>query len=194
LESDGFAKVADQLRLQLHRAAEPLTPEAKLNLRESIIWLQHARDQYVADAARMSNRAFHMDYLISCMLYTGYLKCSAQARESLEYAIRISVPDSHLCDFLIARLYEPHAIPTKSTLQRHRLTIHLGMCRWLQDLNAELFSGDVVAYRTIDASPQGGYELLITGVILIRTADLYDAYTQANKLCQWETLPAGEHE
>ena len=77
------------------------------------------------------------------------------------------------------------AVPSKSILQRHRLTVHLGFCAWVAELTDAMLndSAGVVRWATMDASPQGGVDWIMSGATIMKVSDLVSAFRQANALC-----------
>ena len=94
-----------------------------------------------------------MQFLISAMITVGYLGQADSLSYVLKEAIRLTVPDHAFQSYLVGELSRRHAVPTKSTLNRHRLTLHVGLCLWLQQVHDDMFSAGAVSWRTLDASP-----------------------------------------
>ena len=138
--------VADQLRIQLKRDTQPLDQHEVESLKFCIGWVQGVRDAFVRQSALKSHYAYSMTQLVNSLLMAGYLKESARLKDALKIALRLSIPDHGLQTYLINELDQGHAIPSSTTLQRHRFTISMGLCRWLQDINEQFESQPVVQH------------------------------------------------
>ena len=179
---DHIQDISDQLRYQLTRTHE-LGEHDRLILKGHILRLQAIRDNLVASSHQLCRRSYNVSILVSSMLLAGYLKDSSHLRESLDFAIRIVIGDDSMAKYFSDQLKQDHAVPGRSTLHRHRLSVHIALCRWVQDVNAAMMTEPVVAWRTMDGSPQGGYDLIITGCTVMRASELIDALKIAWALC-----------
>ena len=75
-------------------------------------------------------------------------------------------------------------VPGRSTMYRHRLTFHQGFCRWLGKCARVMLSssGGVTRWGTLDSSPQGSFDWLLTGASTMCSCDLSACYRDANRL------------
>ena len=127
-----------------------------------------------------------MEFLLTCLMAAGYLRDSCELVEAVRTAIFIAAPEKHLQSYLLQHLNtQVRAVPSKSTLQRHRLTVHLGFCAWVAELTEAMLndSAGVVRWATMDASPQGGVDWIMSGATIMKVSDLVSAFRQANALC-----------
>ena len=172
---------ADQMRLQLARGAgDDFGEYDRAALTHSIAWAQTLRDELVMKENESHAKGYSVASLLSALLLSGYMRDSATLRTTLTWAIRTITSGGELRDYLLKQLSQPHAVPTKTTLQRHRFTLHMGMCRWLQELNDELMKDPIISWRTMDGSPQGGYDLLLHGAIVMKRSKVAEAMVMAN--------------
>eukprot|EP00974_Lingulodinium_polyedra_P108936 10543067-Lingulodinium_polyedra.AAC.1 len=63
-------------------------------------------------------------------------------REVIVSAIRVAIRDPALLQHILATLSTERALPSVSTLRRHRLALHMGFCLWQQDLAKTFLSQD----------------------------------------------------
>ena len=104
-------------------------------------------------------------------------------KEALKAAIRVTIPSRGLQEYLINQLDQPQSVPSATTLNRHRFTLHMGLCLWLQEFNAAMLAEESVGWRTTDGSPQWGYDLILVGATVMLQRHLADAFRHANALC-----------
>ena len=130
--------------------------------------------------------AFQIDVFINCVLASGLLKSVASTKKVVEHAINATVREPALREHFLAQLRATHSIPGRSTLYRHRLSLHMGFCRMLQNISEVLVSskGGLASWRSLDLSPEGGIEWVLHGSSSIRQSLLSRAYDMAQALHQ----------
>ena len=178
LTLETLQSIADRLR-ELH-SMSPSVELAALTLS-----IQRRRDAFILDSARQSRKAYAMDYLISCVLCGAYLKSATDLTDVLAHAVVATAQQPELREHLLARLREPRPVPSPTSLRRHRLTLHMALCSLQQELHEEMLQspGGVVTWRTVDSSPQFGWDWVLCGVRMVRAVDLQQAFFDANALC-----------
>ena len=76
-----------------------------------------------------------------------------------------------------------HALPSPSTLYRHRLTLHMAFCRLAQEqMRSMLSDGLVVRWGTMDSSPQRAHNWLMVGFATMCVSDLGPSLQLAHRL------------
>lgn len=169
--------IADQLRCQYEQAPSE-------ELAGLIRFVQNRRDAMIRAAALQSQLAFEMDILVQTLLAGGYLRDMANLAEALTFGLYAVVKDPALLQHLLESLHG-RVLPSPTTLRRHRLTLHIGWCRY----EAEVFDAFLkspngcVRWGTLDASPQGGIDWLLHGGRIIRSNELVGAMVDANGVC-----------
>lgn len=83
-----------------------------------------------------------MLYLFRCLMISGYLHSNDGFVEVLRHACAIIVPEPLLREYLLKKLDGPMAIPSPTTLYRHRLTVHIGWCLWMSALQAAILHSE----------------------------------------------------
>lgn len=83
----------------------------------------------------------------------------------------------------------PHRVPSASTLYRHRLSVHMGLYRWMAAIHVEMLRGPLVRWGTLDSSPQGSMDWLLSGATVMTMRDALESVTDALTLIELGTGP-----
>ena len=119
------------------------------------------------------------------LLMAGYLKDCRELKEALRAALPLIVQDADVCKPMQGLLGEQHTVPSSATLYRRRLSFQAGFCRWPSDRNAEMMHGrGCCRWGTMDSSPQGAFDWLLSGSACVRNDDLPAALVEANRLIE----------
>lgn len=100
--------------------------------------------------------AYKMEYLIRALTMTGTVH-HRDVRPILVRALRLALPDQ-VANYFVAKVQEPEAILSVSSLYRHRLTLHVGWMLVCREDNQAAFDEEFARYFTVDASPVAGKE------------------------------------
>ncbi len=74
-------------------------------------------------------------------------------------------------------------IPGRTTLYRHRLTIHMGFCRFLAAMTGSMLrDGGATCFGAIDSSAQGPWDWLLSGRLILRNSDLQPCMQDAHAM------------
>lgn len=149
---------------------------------EHVALLQGMADRMFSASHMKGTLAYDMLFLLRCLLMAGYIKDSNHLAAALSAALPVVLPDPVMAKFFQSVLEEHHTIPSGSTLYRHRLTIHIGFCRWLADQTHTMLLQGVCRWATIDSSPQGVWDWVLTGASTLQTSDLVVCFRDANSL------------
>jgi hypothetical protein len=165
-------------------------------LRESVdvmlTTMQSARDNITQAAAGRSRKAFDMVHLIRCLAFAGFLHNAADFKAALHISIDIVVRDPNMASYFKGLVNEKRTVPSSTTLYRHRLTVTIGFCVWMQDVYAAMMrTDDIISWGTLDGSPNGGYDLELHGSVTMRLGDLPRAFRDSLALCD-EVVTADE--
>lgn len=178
--ASGLAIIADTLRA--HLPAGEVGGDTLAVLR----WLESRRDHIVKSESLQTQQAFHMHELVDCLLYAGFLSSMDSMTKSLQRALRVVVKDPVLLEHLNNQL-ATRVAPSSTTLRRHRLTLYMAYNLILADATDQrLRGGGLVRWGTVDASPQGGIDWLMTGGRTVGVDQLIDAFRAANML--WNSV------
>ena len=175
---------ADALRIAFQNA-----PSEKLE--QQILWMERRRELGLRQALLQSNFTYDMEFLMSCLIMSGFLRNVAMLGDALRFAVLVGIQDPSLRAHVLNMLTQKHAIPSTTTLRRHQLTAHMGFCLWEQQRHGELLKNGCVRYGTVDSSPQGPQDWVLHGARSIELKDVVGAMITANKLCD-ETTTAEE--
>ena len=182
-----FDDLADALRTHPAAATE--------EVQENILWLQQRRDHCFRQLAMSSYRQFRMDKMVESVIVGGMSKSASMFRDVVAWAARAAVTDPQLRAAILEQMARPHAFPSPTSLRRHRLTLHMGYCMWQRQLNEALLSkGPCISYRTVDSSPQGGWDWVLHGGRVLPTAALGQALADFHALCDTRGQPEGQQE
>lgn len=111
------------------------------------------------------------------------LRNLADFSEVVRWGLRAGVSDAALRQHLLAELDRPHALPSPTTLRRHRLTLHMGFCMWEQTRTNELLERGCVAHGMVGSSPQGQHDWVLRGSRRLPLDELVGLMAAANRLC-----------
>lgn len=180
LTPDLLQDVADKLRLSLGPVGL-----GEAEMRSTIAALQSMRDEMVRTQARLSNKMYAMTTVIESLMFAGMLVSDSGFREALLRGMALSVPDASVRSYY-AQLMESGLLrtPSHTTLNRHRLTLHVGFCRYQAQVLSRMLQepSGVVRWGSIDSSPQGRYDWVSGGFATMLVADLAPRLREAHRL------------
>ena len=141
-------------------------------------------DEMRADEAMVGKLAYKMSYLIQCLVVAGFLKDGGDLLPVLDNAISVVVREPKAAEYYHDLLHSKHKIPSSSTVYRHRLTLHAGWCMLQAVRIDEMLSSPfgVVRWATMDSSPQGSWDWLLSGTTTVKMIDLTKCFCDAQKL------------
>jgi hypothetical protein len=188
LSAELLFEAANLLRVCLGKLPQESANVLGDQLSYHVNWMQSMRDGLVRQTFhRKLTGAFDIEIIIKSVLMSGYLKNSANMLKVLRHAVALLAADPMLRSHLMSILdNQAYIVPSPTTLRRHRLTLNLGYCRWLQDISETLLncSGGVVRWGTLDKSPMKGWDWLLHGGTTVTQDQLPVAYELSLKLCQ----------
>ena len=94
--------------------------------------MEARRQEIVAESVVRVRRAYDMESLLTCLVYSMCLMGATEVFESLVLAIDITTKYPALHYHIQSLLQLDHAVPGRSTLYRHRLMLHMGTCLVMQ--------------------------------------------------------------
>ena len=146
--------------------------------------LQGMRDNLVMYRARLARNAYQMDILVNTIILSGLLRDTHDIGEALDIAIELCVAEPSLKAYFKDLRRQPRSTMSSTTIKRHRLTLNMAFCALSHEVFEQMEGrgGSMVAWRTMDLSPGGGYEWLMHGVSLMLEADLPKAYALSERL------------
>jgi len=157
-----------------------------------IMWLERRRDVVLRRMSLQTARAYEIEFLVSSLLVSGFLRSLASHADAIRCAVSVGVSDAALRKHILSALDAPRGIPSASTLRRHRLTCHIGFCCWEQSLSSDMvLRGDFVRYGTVDSSPQGPYDFVLHGARTLSGNSVLQAARDSERLHD-DSLPEDE--
>ena len=93
-----------------------------------IDFFMHSRDQLLSLQHASGFRAYELSHLINCVVFAGHLRDSSNLRRAMVLAVKATLRSNALYDFYISLLNEPGQVPSVTTIQRHRRSLHLAWC------------------------------------------------------------------
>jgi hypothetical protein len=181
-----FADVAETLRqcVALLPGDDNAFESLRADISQHVHRLQSARDHFLLHQARLTARAYQLDVLVTTVLMSGLLREAGDMGAVLDHAIDVVIPEPKLREYLKGLHKTDHRTLGRSAIHRHRLTLHMAFCLHLQDAHEIMLqAGPVVCWRTLDLSPQAGFEWMMHGVSMMKRSDLGHAFILATRLC-----------
>jgi hypothetical protein len=179
--------LADVMRRQAMGVVDPD------ELRHYVNFVQGWRDEMLRVRFGLSRRIFAMSHMVSCMLVAGLLRTGESLRTVLTDALRVAVKEQPVLDHYLGLIQRAEAVPRRSTLYRHRLTIHQAVCNCARrEAGEQLAAGDVIRWGTMDSSPQGKHNWLMAGFATMSVSDIEDSVRLAHRL--WQLREADDAE
>ena len=79
----------------------------------------------------------------------------------------------------LRQLHGNRVVPARSTLYRHRLTLHMSFLSVISEVNEELLQspGGCTSWRTLDLSPHAGIEYVLHGATIVQQSKLAEAFS-----------------
>lgn len=84
--------------------------------------LQSIADTMFRASHMRLKKVYDMKYLVNCLMLAGYLRNSGELLIAVRYACALAIPDDRFRKYIDSELMKPQAVPSATTLYRHRLT------------------------------------------------------------------------
>jgi hypothetical protein len=184
---DPDARFSPELLLQLcdvlRRCAEGLVVDMDM-IKHHVVSLTATRQRMLRSQLLLSGHVYRMVRLLECMILSGMLKSATELSAAVHSSVRICITEPAVRDHFLGLLKKRQKLPKRSTIYRHRLAAHLCYCLMQQGLTASMLQmpGGVLVYGTMDASPQGGQDLMMIVFCTIQTSEVGVLYDAANAL------------
>jgi hypothetical protein len=179
-----YQTLADLLRRLLEvraRTAEDTLAEAM----HLIPRLQRIRDKLFRAARRRVGEAYSLEILLTALMLAGALSNAADLKEAVLHALRVAIPEPEVRNHFAQFVRDNKAVPTRTTRQRAKLSVIVGCCVVAQaEVQSGLDDGGFVVYRTIDSSPQGGYDWVMQGARCIKASEIATLFWDAQLLIE----------
>ena len=147
--------------------------------------LQNVLDGMLRSQLLASERVYKLDCIVQCMLMAGLLASGSQLKDAVIRGLLIASPDAAAHQHYLTILQQPHSLPSRDTLYRHRLTMHMAYCKvHAERLSKMLNDGGVVRFGTMDSSPQGGHDWCMVGFSTVSVNDLVTSVALSSRLIE----------
>ena len=185
----GFNPSSLQSLIQLlQRNASALGQEGRA-AEVHINWLSKVRLSLIKSSHGGGKRAYELLFLLQCVLLASNSSHSNSLKDLCLRAVDVCI-ESEPVRAYIKECLESDAtcIPSRATLYRHRLTLHIGFCKYMSRINAAMIRspGGMCCWQTVDSSPQMSYEWVLNGMVAMRASHLPDRFIDALKLLRRE--------
>ena len=152
-------------------------------LRFYIGWVQNLRTTMLRHSLGLSRRVYSMSQMVQFMLVAGLLTQGGHLYHVVIGSLKAAIQDKAVQNHYVQMMSSKHALPSPSTLYRHRLTLHMAFCRLAQEqMRSMLSDGLVVRWGTMDSSPQRAHNWLMVGFATMRVSDLGPSLQLAHRL------------
>ena len=169
--------------------------EARQQVRSLLAW----RETLLVEEARMSQRVYSMQTLVEAVLLSSRLRSVTDLGDVLRQGIRLVFREEGICRYFLSMLEHKYAVPKRSYLSKHRLTVIMAYVRALAEEVDELLDRNrtgtaesIVRWSTMDSSPQKGFEWVMQGHRYMAVSELPAAVDEADLLIHGSLDPSTE--
>ncbi|CAE6948873.1 unnamed protein product [Symbiodinium microadriaticum] len=169
--------------------------EARQHVRSLLAW----RESLLVEESRMSQRVYSMQTLVEAVLVSSRLRSVVDLGDVLRHGIRLVFREEGICRYFLSMLEHQYAVPKKSFLTKHRLTVIMAYVRALAEEVDELLDSNrtrtgesIVRWSTMDSSPQKGFEWVMQGHRCMAVSELPAAVAKADLLIHGSLDPSTE--
>jgi len=175
-----------QRLLSVLRVVARELPARAPDLRVHVEWIDRLRSSMLRSSSIVGRKAYEMAHLINCVVLSGFGRDAHHLRDVCLTALKASVQDQIVRGFYEELVSQSRAIPSATTVYRHRLTLHLGFCHWIGALTkAWLEDPDgICRWGTVDSSQQGNHDLVYSGSSTMLNKNLISRFRDALLLIQ----------
>jgi hypothetical protein len=172
--ANGFRSVAQ---------ADAGGPPHGVDLANCVDILDRAREGMAKLQVEQARRGHSIILLIRAVVMGGLLRDAESLRSVCQIALRVATPDDGTSNLYSRLLDAPSAVPGRTSLYIHRLTLYMGYCRWQSALHEKMLAEEgregIVRWGTMDSSEQGSYDLVYSAFSTLRIKDLPDRFNDA---------------
>lgn len=182
-------RLSDCLRLWAPAIYERFGRGGADELRYHVGWLEAFAKTAQGTSDAQFSRAYSMENLIAAVCLSGLLSSSATCRSAVKASLAVIFP-SAVAQHFEAEVDRPHAVPARSTVLRHRLTLTLAWYASMQPVHREMLSsGGLLRFESVDSSPQGGHDYVMRWTVTIAAQFADEAFDLAQALCRTQLGP-----
>lgn len=140
---------------------------------EAVQWLELMAVAAKSTDIQEPRRKYETDMLIQTVLLSRLLKKADDLQEVFMVALRTTLP-AEIANHYIAQLQDKSIkVPSRSTIYRHQLTVHVGYLLMKQKEHAMAATLGAHSFLfTVDSSPQGGRDWVLIGMTCLKDAEL----------------------
>ncbi len=163
--------VSDLLRISSRTI--PLGSDLHHQFCHYVVWLERLAADMMQQGVRCATQAFRVEVLVHTLLFSGFLRDAGTLADAVASGLRAMSPSGDFAQFFLDQISNTAALPKRSSLYNHRVTLHLGYCLARAIENDRLLepgsAGSIAqpagmlkpaVYILADSSPQGGIDWL----------------------------------
>ena len=169
--------------LQVEGRPGPLLAE---EVGHSVQSIDRMRLALLHQACQAKRRTFKMEQLVEIVVLSGFLRDVSNTKDVIVMALKAVIAEPAQRDYLLGLVRQQRALPSPTTIRRHRLSIHMGYCRhWSAKFSAMMDApGGLTGWATMDLSPQAGINWCLSARSDAKVSDLERAYDLSQRLGQ----------
>ena len=179
-----------RLGANLRDLINPTSPEsiqaAMSAATDHMLVLHKIRERMLLQSARMSQNVYDLEQIVQFVMIASGLRSAEHMDVLLRQCLHVCVQDPTIRNHFEARLSQERAVPSPTTLRRHRLTLLMGFqrvrARMLDEMLDRARGSGIVRWSTIDASPHKGYDFVLQGHSTRLVDELPEAWRHAEVL------------
>lgn len=195
LSPDMLQNLADMLRTLLHGGPDAIGQNLHAEAMSMVGNVQHLRDVLVRASARRTTQAFAMDLLLNALLLSGAFSDTQGLRGIISQSLHVAIPDVAARQYFQDRVATPGIVPSARALRKHRLTVAIAFFLHRQRvLQSFLDQGECVVYRTVDSSPQGGFDWVMAGCRVLSAGTIRQCYQDAMTAIRMRDVPDAQEQ
>ena len=140
----------------------------------------------VLERMLMTRKVHTFAHIVSVVVGSGMLKQAGHLISMLLFAGKIISDDPVLQDWISDQVKSKNIL-SRSSIYRYRMSVHLAWCKTRSDeteVKMLRSTEGFMVWRTVDSSPQHGYDWLLNGVRIMSSADIPQAYMCSQLLCR----------
>ena len=151
-----------------------------------LLVLYKMREQMLLQGALMSQTIYDLEQVVQYVLIAAELRAATHLRSVLKLCLQASVQDPAIRSHFEALLSKRRAVPSPTSLYRHRFTVLFGFQRLkaqsLDELLDRSRGSGIIRWSTIDSSPHKGYDFVLQGHSTMLVEELPEAWRHAQLL------------
>ena len=179
LGSQSMIEFFDELGNIIRGLADVATENPDLDtVQRQLVWLQNRRDYMRLERMWLTRKVHKFTHIVSAVVGSGLLKQAGDLISMLTFASKLISDDPAMQNWILDQVKSKNIL-SRASIYRYRMGIHLAWCRTRSDeteMKMLRSTEGFMVWRTVDSSPQHGYDWLLNGVRIMSIADVPRAY------------------